>query len=67
MATHFPSREVILLFQNIQNLNLEYENRVGRDLVAGTTYTVAQFGGDISDFVPEAILPDIRARFSKGE
>ncbi len=28
---------------------------------------VAQFGGDISDFVPEAILPDIRARFSKGE
>ena len=49
MATHFPSREVILLFQNIQNLNLEYENRVGRDLVAGTTYTVAQFGGDIED------------------
>ena len=39
------------LFQDIQNLYLEYKCRVGRNLIATAAYTVTQFGRNVKDIL----------------
>ncbi len=51
-----PQTETVFLVTSTQNLY------VSSSLVK----QVAQFGGDISDFVPEQILPDVTRKFSAG-